>query len=190
MCYLFCVTCVYFITYGYNTKSINVIVIFAQMYLKEIQPNMEKTLVILKPSCVKRSLVGEVIKRFEQKGLRLAGMKMMQLDDTILDEHYSHLKGLPFFDSVKQSMMSCPVVVQCWEGKNAVQVVRKLTGSTNGREASPGTIRGDFSMSAQENIVHSSDRPSTAIIELKRFFAEGEIFDYTQPISLYSSDEV
>lgn len=166
------------------------IITFVPAYVKEIQSNMEKTLVILKPSCVKRSLIGEVIKRFEQKGLRLAGMKMMQLDDKILDEHYAHLKGLPFFENVKQSMMAGPVVVQCWEGMNAVQVVRKLTGSTNGREAQPGTIRGDFSMSAQENIVHSSDRPNTAIVELKRFFAEGEIFDYAQPISLYSSDEL
>ena len=87
---------------------------------------MEKTLVILKPSCVQRALIGEVISRFEKKGLRLAGMKMVQLTDAILSEHYSHLKDRPFFQRVKDSMQVCPVILQCWEGKNATKVVRSL----------------------------------------------------------------
>lgn len=153
---------------------------------------MEKTLVILKPSAVQRGLMGEVISRFEKKGLRLAGMKMMQLDDQILSIHYAHLKDKPFFQRVKDSMMSCPVVVQCWEGIDAAKIVRSLIGKTNGREAQPGTIRGDFSVSSQENIVHASDSSESAVIELKRFFKDDEIYEYklcTLP-NLYANDEI
>lgn len=153
---------------------------------------MEKTLVILKPSSIQRGLIGKVISRFENKGLRLAGMKMIQLDDAILNEHYSHLKDKPFFDRVKTSMMSCPVIVQCWEGIDAAAVVRNLIGKTNGREAQAGTIRGDFSVSSQENIVHASDSSESAQIELKRFFKENEIFAYKLQVlpNLYASDEI
>ncbi|NDV79153.1 nucleoside-diphosphate kinase [Dysgonomonas sp. 511] len=153
---------------------------------------MEKTLVILKPSCVQRALMGEVISRFEKKGLRLAGMKMMQLSDSILNEHYAHLKDKPFFDHVKKSMQTTPVVVQCWEGIDAAKVVRSLIGVTNGRQAAAGTIRGDFSVSAQENIVHASDSAESAEIELKRFFKKDEILEYKLSIlnSLYSGDEI
>lgn len=153
---------------------------------------MEKTLVILKPSCVQRALIGEIISRFEKKGLRLAGMKMVQLTDAILSEHYAHLKDKPFFQRVKDSMQTCPVIIQCWEGKSASKVVRSLIGVTNGRDAAAGTIRGDFSVSSQENIVHASDSPESAKIELKRFFNDNEIFDYklsTLP-NLYASDEI
>lgn len=153
---------------------------------------MEKTLVILKPSALQRALVGEVIKRFEQKGLRLAGIKMMQLTDKIVDEHYSHLAGRPFFKRIKDSMMITPVIVTCWEGKDAVNIVRNMTGATNGREAIPGTIRGDFSVSVQENIIHTSDSVETAVVELKRFFCDDEIFDYNHLMKsyLYSNDEI
>jgi len=153
---------------------------------------MEKTLVILKPSCVQRTLIGEVISRFEKKGLRLAGMKMIQLNDTILNEHYAHLKDKPFFQRVKSSMQVCPVIVQCWEGVDAAKVVRLLIGITNGREAAPGTIRGDFSVSSQENIVHASDSAESAKVELRRFFAEEEIFDYklSTLANLYASNEI
>ena len=127
---------------------------------------MEKTLVILKPCTLQRGLVGEIINRFERKGLRLAGMKMVQLTDEVLSEHYAHLSSKPFFQRVKDAMMVCPVIVCCFEGVDAVQVVRTLTGPTNGRLAAPGTIRGDYSMSFQENIVHASDSPETAEVEL------------------------
>lgn len=153
---------------------------------------MEKTLVILKPSAVLRGVIGEVISRFERKGLRLAGMKMMTLNDEILNVHYAHLKDKPFFSKVKNSMMASPVIVQCWEGVDCVKVVRALIGKTNGREAQPGTVRGDFSVSSQENIVHASDSPDSASVELSRFFCENEIFEYT-PIALknlYGSDEI
>lgn len=153
---------------------------------------MEKTLVILKPSCVQRALVGEVISRFEKKGLRLAGMKMIQLNDTILNEHYAHLKDKPFFQRVKDSMQVCPVIVQCWEGIDAAKVVRTLIGITNGREAAAGTIRGDFSVSSQENIVHASDSAESAKVELRRFFVEEEILDYKLSVlaNLYASNEI
>ncbi len=153
---------------------------------------MEKTLVILKPSCVQRTLIGEVISRFEKKGLRLAGIKMILLNDTILNEHYAHLKDKPFFQRVKDSMQICPVILQCWEGIDAAKVVRTLIGVTNGRDAAAGTIRGDFSVSAQENIVHASDSSESAKIELKRFFRDDEIFDYklSTLANLYASDEI
>lgn len=153
---------------------------------------MEKTLVIIKPSALQRALTGEVVKRFEQKGLRLAGIKMMQLDDNILDEHYAHLADRPFFQRIKDSMMITPVIVTCWEGKDAVKVVRAMTGSTNGRDAVPGTIRGDFSLSVQENIVHTSDSVDTAVVELARFFSDDEIFTYNYQLLpfLYANDEI
>lgn len=152
---------------------------------------MEQTLVLLKPCTLQRALVGEIINRFERKGLRLAGMKMMQLTDSILNEHYAHLSGKPFFQILKDSMMSTPVIACCLEGIDAVRVVRSMTGSTNGRNADPGTIRGDYCMSNQQNIVHASDSLETAAIEIKRFFRPEEIFDYESSNRnyLYALDE-
>ncbi len=152
---------------------------------------MEKTLIILKPSTIQRSLVGQVINRFQQKGLTIAGIKMMQLDEKILREHYAHLVDRPFFPSLLRSMMATPVIVMCLAGKDVVTVVRAMTGATNSRAAAPGTIRGDFGMSGQENIIHASDSVENGIIEIKRFFKPEEIFEYdliTTP-SIYSPDE-
>lgn len=139
-----------------------------------------------------RGLVGEVTRRFEQKGLHLCGMKMCRLTDTQLNEHYAHLAGKPFFQQIKDAMMITPVIVCCYEGIDAVDVVRALTGSTNGRKAAPGTIRGDLSMSFQENIVHASDSAETALAEVARFFRPDELFDYPQPLRefTYAADEV
>ena len=152
---------------------------------------MEKTLVILKPSAVQRAIVGEVTARFERKGLRLCGMKMMLLTDEILNKHYAHLATKPFFQRIKDSMMAAPVVCCCYEGVDAVETVRTMTGSTNGRKAAPGTIRGDYGMSFQENIIHTSDSPENAVAELARFFKADEIFDYKQATFqyLYANDE-
>ena len=152
--------------------------------------SLEKTLVILKPSAVQRGLVGEVTRRFERKGLRIAGMKMMQLTDELLNKHYAHLADKPFFQRVKNSMMASPVIVCCYEGVDAVQVVRNMTGSTNGRIAVLGTIRGDFSVSGQENIIHTSDSHDNAIEEINRFFKPEELFDYKQSVLpfLYNND--
>lgn len=103
---------------------------------------------------------------------------MMQLTEDLLNEHYAHLAGKPFFARVKASMMACPVIVCCYEGVDAIQVVRSMTGATNGRVAVPGTIRGDYCVSSQENIIHTSDSPKTAIEEIARFFKPEELFEY------------
>lgn len=153
---------------------------------------MEQTFVILKPSTIQRGLVGQVIDRFQRKGLFIAGIKMMQLDEKILREHYAHLVERPFFPTLVKSMMATPVIVMCLKGKDAVEVVRAMTGATNCRKASPGTIRGDFGMSGQENIVHASDSVENAVIEINRFFRPEEIFDYS-PLTLraiYAPDEL
>lgn len=153
---------------------------------------MEQTLVLLKPCTIQRALIGEITSRFERKGLILTGTKMMQLNDEILNEHYEHLKDKPFFQRIKNSMMASPVIAQCWMGIDAVAVVRALVGKTNGREAATGTIRGDYSISFQENIVHASDCPDSAKIELKRFFKKDEIFEYKKSTLsfLYANDEL
>lgn len=152
---------------------------------------MQLTLVILKPSAVQRGILGEVLSRFERKGIQIAGMKMMCLSDEILEEHYSHIKEKPFYGRVKDSMQASPVVVVALRGVDVVNAVRKLSGVTNGREAHPGTIRGDYSMSVQENIVHASDSLETAEVELARFFNKDEIHEYPRSIiqSLYAPDE-
>lgn len=153
---------------------------------------MEQTFVILKPSTIQRGLIGQVIDRFQKKGLFIAGIKMMQLDEKILREHYAHLVDRPFFPSLLKSMMATPVIVMCLRGKDAVEVVRSMTGATNCRKAAPGTIRGDFGMSGQENIIHASDSVENAKIEIARFFKPEEIFDYI-PLTIsatYAPDEI
>lgn len=147
---------------------------------------METTLVILKPSAILHGYIGQIVERFQRKGLIVRGMKMMQLDETILREHYAHLVDRPFFPSLLRSMMASPVIVMALWGKDAVEVVRMMTGATNGRKALPGTIRGDFSVSGQENIVHASDSLESAAIELKRFFRTGEIFEYVPSSITYT----
>ncbi len=140
---------------------------------------MEQTLIIFKPSAMQRGLVGHIIARFQQKGLVIAGIKMMQLDEKILREHYAHLVDKPFFPSILNSMTASPVIVMLLRGVDAINVVRLMTGATNGRQAAPGTIRGDFSMSNQENIIHASSSVEDAEAETHRFFKDDEIFDYT-----------
>ncbi|MCE5179793.1 MAG: nucleoside-diphosphate kinase [Porphyromonadaceae bacterium] len=153
---------------------------------------MQVTLIILKPSAVQRGILGEVITRFERKGIQIVGMKMVRLTDETLEEHYAHLLNKPFYGRIKNSMQAGPVVVMALKGVDVVNVVRKLSGVTNGREAEPGTIRGDYSMSVQENIVHASDSPETAAAELKRFFPDGEIYDDVPHLIpfFYANDEL
>jgi nucleoside-diphosphate kinase len=153
---------------------------------------MEKTLVIIKPCALQRELIGEIITRFERKGLQLCGIKMIQLNDTILAEHYAHLVERPYFKRIKDSMMITPVIVCCWKGVDAVHIVHAMAGKTNGREAVQGTIRGDFSVSVQENIIHTSDSVENAESELNRFFKQDEIFDFklNNLGFLYASDEL
>ncbi len=146
---------------------------------------MESTLVILKPSTIQRALVGQVIDRFQKKGLIIAGIKMMRLSEALLVDR-------PFFPLLVESMSITPVIVMSIKGRDAVEVVRAMTGATNGRKALPGTIRGDFSMSGQENIIHASDSLESAEIETRRFFKPDELFDYTPSLmrSMYAPDEI
>jgi len=139
---------------------------------------METTLVLLKPDCVQRNLMGEVISRFERKGLTILGMKMLQLDDALINEHYGFLSDKPFFPSIVEYMKSSPIVAMAIKGANAVKTIRTMSGATNPVEALPGTIRGDFALSIDGNIMHASDSIETANEELERFFSKSEIFEY------------
>lgn len=138
----------------------------------------EQSLIIIKPDAIQRNLLGEIISRFERKGLRIAGMKMMQIEDVLLEEHYLHIKDKPFFADLAKFMKSSPVVVMALSGIGAIAAIRLLVGPTKGYEADAGSIRGDFSMSTQSNIVHASDSVESAKVEVSRFFKEDELFDY------------
>jgi nucleoside-diphosphate kinase len=152
---------------------------------------MERTLVLIKPDAVQRDLIGEIITKFERKGLKLVGIKMMALSDELLDEHYSHLSGRDFFVEIKTFMRSTPVIACCWEGVDCVDTVRLLCGITKAREAAPGTIRGELAMSLQTNLVHASDSLETAGVEVPRFFKPEELFAYEDALNpfIYSSRE-
>ena len=141
----------------------------------------ERSLIILKPDALQRGLVGEIFHRFERKGLKIIGLKMMQLEDVALDAHYAHHKDKPFFDSLKKFMKSAPVGLVALSGINAIRAIRLVVGPTTGYEAEAGSIRGDFAMSGQSNIVHASDSAETAEQEIKRFFKPHELFDYQKP---------
>jgi nucleoside-diphosphate kinase len=146
---------------------------------------MERTLVLLKPDAVQRDLVGEIIARLERKGLKIVGLKMMNLSSELLDEHYSHLVGRPFFPEVKSFMQRTPVVALCLEGIDSVDTVRQLVGITKAREAAPGTIRGEFAMSVQANLIHCSDSLETAKAEVPRFFKAEELLTYEDALNTY-----
>ncbi|MBU1017456.1 nucleoside-diphosphate kinase [Patescibacteria group bacterium] len=152
---------------------------------------MERTLILIKPDALQRGLVGRVMSYLEDKGLTLVGNKMMQLDDSLLHEHYAHLVDKPFFKGIADFMKSTPVIVQCWEGQECVEVVRKLCGVTNAREAASGTIRGDLGMSVQSNLIHASDSLETAKVEVPRFFKDDELFSYDKKNYeyIYAPDE-
>ena len=133
---------------------------------------VERTYIMLKPDCIKRKLIGRVIKRIESKGYTISNIKMMNLDEKILTEHYAHLVDKPFFPSIVEYMTSGPVVGMIVEGENAVKGMRILMGATKFEEATAGTIRGDFATSTGENIIHGSDSLENGEIEIKRFFGE------------------
>ena len=138
----------------------------------------EKTLIIIKPDAIQRSLFGEILGRFERKGLKIIGMKMIKIEDVVVEEHYEHLKEKPFFQTLKNYMQSSPVVAMVLSGVNAISATRLIVGPTKGYEADAGSIRGDLSLSMQSNLVHASDGPETAEKDVKRFFKEEELFDY------------
>ncbi len=137
---------------------------------------MEKTFIILKPDCMEKGLAGQVLQRFESEGFSIVATKMVQLESSILREHYAHVADLPFFPEIEEFMSSRPVVMLALQGENVIQRVRDLLGPTDSSKAPKGTIRGDFGTDMMRNVVHASDGPETAEAELKRFFVDGEIF--------------
>ncbi len=138
----------------------------------------ERTLVLVKPDGVRRGLIGEVISRFERKSLKIKALKMMWFTREKAEEFYSVHRGKPFYESLVKFMTSGPIVAMILEGDSAISVVRLMIGSTDGRRASPGTIRGDYALSVQENVVHASDSPESAEREIKVVFRNDEIMDY------------
>jgi nucleoside-diphosphate kinase len=152
---------------------------------------MERTLIIAKPDALQRGLVGEMIRRFEGKGLKLIGIKMMSLSNELLSEHYSEHLEKPFYADLQDFMKSSPVVVMAWEGYECVESVRLLVGSTNPRKADAGTIRGDFAIGSGRNLVHASDSKENGEAEVKRFFDVSELFSYdkTEYAHLYPDYE-
>jgi nucleoside-diphosphate kinase len=145
-----------------------------------MHPKEQRTLILLKPDALQRSLLGEVIHWFERKGLRIVGLKMIHMNEVLIEEHYGHHKDKPFFNDLKQYISSSPVVAMVLTGIGAVNVVRLMAGPTKGHEAPPGTIRGDFAMVTQNNLVHASDSVEAATVEIKRFFKDEELFDYAK----------
>ncbi len=139
---------------------------------------MERSVVLVKPDGVQRGLIGEIVHRFERKGLHLVGLKMVSLSDALLDEWYAHHKDKPFFPNLKAYMKSYPVVAMLWEGVEAVATIRKMVGVTKAREAEAGTIRGDFAMSQQYNLIHASENAEIAKREEKLMFDSSEIFNW------------
>ena len=143
---------------------------------------MERTLVLAKPDALQRGLVGTILSRFEQKGLKLVGLKMRRFPDEVIQEHYSVHADKPFYSALVGFMTSGPVVAIALEGKDAISVVRGLMGKTNSSEAAPGTIRGDLGQDTGRNLVHGSDSPETAQQEIGLFFDQRETLDYQRSI--------
>jgi nucleoside-diphosphate kinase len=140
--------------------------------------DIQRTLVLIKPDALQRELVGRVVSRFEEKGLKIVAMKLTHLDEATLSEHYGHLKEKPFFNDLLKFMMQTPVVAMVLEGIGVVDEVRKIVGSTNPREADAGTIRADLSMNVPSNMVHASDSLESSMKEIERFFKKEEIIAY------------
>lgn len=136
---------------------------------------MERTFVMVKPDGVERALVGEVVARFERRGFNLRGMKAMRIDRALAERHYAEHIDKPFFESLAAFVTRGPVVAMVWEGNDAIRVARTMLGATDSSQALPGTIRGDFSLSKEENIVHGSDGPESAAREIALFFSDDEL---------------
>ena len=137
---------------------------------------MEQTLVFIKPDGIEKKMVGAIITRFEKKGFTLKALKKIQLNEQILKEHYAHLVDKPFYPEIVKFMKRTPVVVMIWAGENAIDEVRRIIGSTDPKKANLGTIRGDLALAVDENLIHGSDSPENAALEIKRFFKDEEIF--------------
>ena len=140
---------------------------------------MERTLIILKPDAVQRGLVGEIVTRFEKKGIQIVGAKLMKIPLATAEQHYAPHKGKPFYDGLVKFMTSSPVLVLALAGKDVINIARKMMGATFGSKAEPGTIRGDYGVSNSFNLIHGSDSPESAARELGLFFKADELLDWT-----------
>jgi len=141
---------------------------------------VERTLIIIKPDAVQRGLIGDIIHRFERRGLRIAAMKLMHIDEDLAGRHYAIHKGKPFYEPLIKYITSSPVVVMVLEGNQAIDIARRTMGATNPAEAVPGTIRADFGLEIGRNLIHGSDGPDTAAVEVPLFFGEDEILSYSR----------
>ena len=139
---------------------------------------MQRTLILLKPDALQRRLVGSILQRFEQKGLRIAALKLLQTDRVLAEKHYAVHKGKHFYESLVQFITSGPTVAAVLEGREAVAVVRSMMGATDGAKSPPGTIRGDFGISVQNNLIHGSDSPENAETEIRLWFEPKEVLSY------------
>ncbi|WP_174613604.1 nucleoside-diphosphate kinase [Virgibacillus ihumii] len=141
---------------------------------------MEKTFLMVKPDGVQRNLVGEIVNRFERKGFKLAGAKLMQITDDLAQNHYGEHKERPFFGELVNFITSGPVFAMVWEGENVITTARDMMGKTNPLEASAGTIRGDYGMTVGKNVIHGSDSPESAEREIGLFFNENDVLSYSK----------
>ncbi|MFC1924163.1 nucleoside-diphosphate kinase [Chloroflexota bacterium] len=139
---------------------------------------MQKTLVLIKPDAVQRGLVGEIVSRLERKGLKIAALKMLQMDKALAERHYAIHKGKPFFSSLVDFITSGPIVATVIEGSNAVEATRRIMGETDPLKAAPGTIRGDFGSEIEQNLIHGSDSEENAEQEINLFFSKKEMLRY------------
>jgi nucleoside-diphosphate kinase len=139
---------------------------------------MERSLIILKPDAVQRGLIGPILGRLEQRGLKIIGLKLMQIDETLARQHYAIHEGKPFFAGLVQYIVSGPVVVIAVADRNAIQIVRTMVGATNPVQAAPGTIRGDYGLEIGRNLIHASDSPENGEEEVARFFTDAELLSY------------
>ncbi len=156
-----------------------------------MQDGYQQTVVLIKPDGVQRGLIGEILHRFERKGLKLVGLKMLYMTDELLEEWYAHHKDKPFFGNLKAFMKQTPIVASLWEGLDAIETVRKIAGITKAREAEAGSVRGDLGMSIQLNLIHASDSVEAAKKERDLIFKPEEVFDYQSitEVLIYSPDE-
>jgi len=141
---------------------------------------MEKTFIMVKPDGVQRGLIGEIVNRFERKGFTLVGAKLMQISDSLAEEHYGEHKERPFFGELVEFITSGPVFAMIWEGENVIKTSRHMIGATNPEEADPGSIRGDYAITVGKNIIHGSDSQESAEREINLFFNEQELVSYTK----------
>jgi nucleoside-diphosphate kinase len=153
---------------------------------------MERTLILLKPDAVERRLCGRIMTRIEDRGFKFAGVKMLRVTPELSRQHYAEHVSKPFYPLLESFITSGPIIALCVEGPEAVRVMRDMMGKTNGRDSAPGTIRGDFGLSRQMNLIHGSDSPESAVREIAIYFKPEELISHTPALDpwLYASDEV